>query len=310
MDTVPGFIPVQIENNRLYGRGAADAKASLAAMIVASHMLAEQRLTNRIIVAGVVGEERTSKGIKNLIKHGYPSDYTIFGEPSGVENITIGYKGGLNLKIRVATQTGHSAAPWLFENAIEKAFDVWMELKKLHLPQEKLESRFYSTTSCLIKITGGRAASMVPSDCAFNVDFRIPPQLSPQQVYEEVVKKIKHYETANPKVTVRMKIKDRADPFEVEKDSPLVRALSWSIRKVRHKPATLLRKTGTGDMNMLGKTVKTPIVTYGPGQASLGHTPHENIDVKEYQDSILVYQEALPKLVEIYRKLEQANCNS
>jgi len=104
--------------------------------------------------------------------------------------------------------------------------------------------------------------------------------------FNEVVKIIEQYQTANPKVLVKVKIEDLTDPFEVDQRSPLVRAMSWSIRKVRHKPATLLRKTGTGDMNVLGRTLKIPVVTYGPGDSILEHTENENIDIPEYLDGI------------------------
>lgn len=300
MDTVPGYIPMRVEDNKIYGRGAVDAKASLAAMIVASFILAKEGLSNRILIVGVVNEEGTSKGIKQLIKDGISADYAIFGEPSGVEKITIGYKGLLCLKITCKTQTGHSAASWLFENAIEKAFEIWRAIQKLHLPQEKLESRFYSITSCLIKVKGGKETSLVPSECDIYLDLRVPPQFTSQQVFDEVVKVIKQYQTANPKVSVKVKIEDLTDPFEVNQNSLLVKAISESIREVRHKPATLLRKTGTGDMNVLGRAMKIPIVTYGPGNSSLEHTQNENIDIQEYLDSIQVYREAIIKLLKLH----------
>ncbi len=307
MDTVAGYIPVRVENNKLYGRGAVDAKASLAAMIIASSTLANLGLSNKIIVAGVVDEEGSSKGIKHLIKEETFYDYAIFGEPSGVEKITIGYKGSLRLKITCETKTGHSAAPWLYENAVEKAFEIWKKINTLHLPQERLGSRFYSISSCITKIKGGEAASMVPSKCDIHLDLRVPPQFTSKQVFHEVNEIIKQYQTANPKVLVEMKIKDLTNPFEVDRHSPIVRALSWSIRKLRHKPATLLRKTGTGDMNVLGRAKGIPVVTYGPGDSRLDHTPNEHIDIQEYLDSIQVYQEAITKLFELHKNREKAS---
>ncbi len=301
IDTVAGYIPVRVENGKLYGRGAVDAKASLAAMIVASSTLAKEGLSNRILVVGVIDEEGSSKGIKHLIKEGISPDYAIFGEPSGVEKITVGYKGSLRLKITCRTQTGHSAAPWLYESAIERAFEIWREIHKLHLPPEKSGSRFYSITSCLTKIKGGEAASRVPSKCISHLDLRVPPQFTSRQVFDEVSKIIKRYQIDNPKVSVKVKIEELTDPFEVEQGSPLLQALSWSIRKLRHKPATLLRKTGTGDMNVLGRAMKIPVVTYGAGNSFLDHTPNEHIDIQEYLDSIQVYREAIVKLLELHK---------
>jgi LysW-gamma-L-lysine carboxypeptidase len=301
MDTVAGYIPVRVENNRLYGRGATDAKAALAAMVVASHTLPKEGLLNRIIVAGVVDEEGSGKGIKQLIKDRISPDYAVFGEPSGVDNIIVGYKGSLRLKITCNTQTGHSAAPWLFENAIENAFEIWRAIQKLRLPEEKRRSRFYSITSCLIKIKGGKLTSMVPSECEMYIDIRVPPQLTPNQAFDRVIQVVKKYQIDKPRVSVEAEIEDQCDAFEVDQSSLVVRALSLAIQRVRHKPVTLLRKTGTGDMNVLGKALGVPVVTYGPGNSHLDHAPNESIDIQEYLDSIQVYREAITQLLKLHK---------
>ena len=93
---------------------------------------------------------------------------------------------------------------------------------------------------------------------------------------------------------------DTVEPFEVNKASPLVHVLSSSVRKVLNKPATLLRKTGTGDMNILGKAMNLPIVTYGPGDSHLDHTLDEHIDISEYLNAIAVYKETLLRLSELH----------
>jgi LysW-gamma-L-lysine carboxypeptidase len=82
----------------------------------------------------------------------------------------------------------------------------------------------------------------------------------------------------------------------------LVHVLSSSVRKVLNKPATLLHKTGTGDMNILGRAMNVPIVTYGPGDSHLDHTLDEHIIINEYLDSIQVYKETLLKLSELHKK--------
>ncbi|MEM2994849.1 MAG: M20/M25/M40 family metallo-hydrolase [Candidatus Bathyarchaeia archaeon] len=295
MDTVPGYIPVRMVDGKLYGRGAVDAKSPLAAMILAAHEVAE-KISGKILVACAVDEERKSRGVKHLIREGLKADYAIFGEPSGTENIVIGYKGRLLLKITCKTENGHSATPWLFENSIEKAFEIWELLKGIHFSNEKLGSPFYSTTTCLIKIRGGEKSSKVPSKCEALIDIRIPPQLTCQQMYEEVSGKIKAYQKSNPKVSVDVKIEDLIEPFETDTNNRLVQVLSSTIRRLKGKQPMLLRKTGSGDMNFLGKALGIPIVTYGPGNSKLDHTSNEHVEIKEYLNSIQILKEALPKL--------------
>jgi LysW-gamma-L-lysine carboxypeptidase len=308
MDTVAGHIPLRVEQDKIYARGAVDAKGPLAAMVMAaSEVVKEPSFKGKILVASVVEEEATSRGVKHLITQGIEVDYAIFGEPSGVENITIGYKGQIQLKIILQTQTGHSSTPWLYENALEKAYELWQQIKNSYPypvldKQENSESPFNVVTACLTKVTGGRANSVIPFESEMYIDVRVPPQFTSAQVFEEAQKIIAKYQASNPKVTVKATVTDTVEPFEVNKSSPLVHALSAAVRKVLNKPATLLRKTGTGDMNILGRAMNLPIVTYGPGDSHLDHTIDEHIVLSEYLDSIQVYKETLLKLVELHKQ--------
>jgi len=303
MDTVAGIIPLRVEKNKIYSRGAVDAKGPLAAMIMAAAAIVKEPTFHaKVIVASVVEEEATSRGVKHLISDGLWTDYAIFGEPSGVENITIGYKGQIQLKVICKTETGHSSTPWLYENALEKAYELWMQIKNSYPPLEKAESPFNAITACLTKVNGGRATSVIPFETEMYIDIRVPPQFTTAQVIDETRKVIAQYQSANPKVTVKATVEDTVEPFEVNKTSPIVHSLSSSIRKVLNKPATLLRKTGTGDMNILGRAMNIPIVTYGPGDSHLDHTKDEHIIISEYLASIQVYKETMLKLSEMHEK--------
>ncbi|MBM4400437.1 MAG: M20/M25/M40 family metallo-hydrolase [Crenarchaeota archaeon] len=303
MDTIAGQLPVRVENNKIYGAGAVDAKGPLAAMIIAAATVVQEPMFQaKIVVASVVEEEATSRGVKHLISDRVSADYAIFGEPSGAENITIGYKGNLRLKLTCETYTGHSSTPWLYENAIEKAFELWHKIKNAYPPVEEQESPYHAVTACLVKLSGGKGTPKVPSKCEMQIDIRVPPQSTSAQVFKEAENAINRYQAANPQVSVKVAIKDSNEPFEVNKNSPLVRAMSYSIRKVQNKPAALLRKTGTGDMNILGRAMNVPIVTYGPGDSHLDHTRDEHIEISEYLDSIQVYKETILKLIELHKK--------
>jgi len=303
MDTVEGEIPVRVEDGQLYGRGSVDAKGPLAAMIVAASSFVDKGFPGKILVVGVVDEEKGGTGIQHFVEEGIQPDYAIFGEPSGLEKVVFGYKGILTVKIAVETPSGHSAAPWLFDNAIEKALDFWKQINRLHMREEKLKSRFYSITSCLTGIKGGNtSASFIPSHCEILIQLRIPPQLSPEQVFEEVKRKIDRYKATNPKVTVSVETVDIAKAFEADRRSVIVRALAWGIRKTTLNYASFSRKTGTGDMNVLGNALKIPVVTYGPGDSRLDHTPNEHIDAREYLDSIEVLKKTLTKLPDFAKR--------
>jgi LysW-gamma-L-lysine carboxypeptidase len=303
MDTVAGVLPLRIEEGKIYARGAVDAKGPLAAMIMAAvEAVKEPGFKGKILVASVVEEEATSRGVKHLITQGIKADYAIFGEPSGVENITVGYKGQIQLKISTKTETGHASTPWMYENALEKAYEVWLQIKNAstYPSLDPSESPFNALTACLVKVQGGRATSVVPFEAEMNLDIRVPIQFTTAQVFEQIQKIIAKYQAANPKVSVKAAVLDTVEPFEVNKASPLVHVLSSSVRKVLNKPATLLHKTGTGDMNILGKAMNLPIVTYGPGDSHLDHTLDEHIEVSEYLSAIAVYKETILRLSELH----------
>ena len=310
MDTVAGHVPLRVEEGKIFARGAVDAKGPLAAMVMAALIASKDTaFKGKILIASVVEEEATSRGVRHLITQGIEADYAIFGEPSGVENITIGYKGQIQLKIVIKTATGHASTPWLYDNALEKAYELWEKIRSAcSFPSmDPQETPFTSITVCLVKLVGGQGNSVIPFEAEMNLDVRVPIQFTTAQVYDKMIKIIGKYQDTNPQVGINVSVQDTVEPFEVNKASPLVHAISLSIRKVIGKPATLLRKTGTGDMNLLGKAMHLPIVTYGPGDSHLDHTLDEHIVIEDYLNAIAVYKEAILKLANLYNKNNNQN---
>src|SRR6266508_1982970 len=107
IDTVEGRLPVRFDGDRLYGRGACDAKGALAAALSAAH---RHEGTGEIVVVGAVGEARDSRGTRALLPHAR-LDFLIVGEPSGWDGVTIGYKGNLSLVLRVEGERAHLSSP-------------------------------------------------------------------------------------------------------------------------------------------------------------------------------------------------------
>jgi [amino group carrier protein]-lysine/ornithine hydrolase len=291
MDTVPGQVPVRIEDGYLYGRGASDAKAPLIAMLLAASEFPKQAGT--VIFAGVVDEEGNAAGVKQLVKSKIGVDYAMFGEPSGIDNITIAYKG--RLAIRLTCDVGdsaHASAPWLARNSVEEMHDFWKAIKSKIERVGTAPSKANSISCTLTEISGGSSHNVTPQKCKITIDMRIPTITTCQNVLDIVDDVITR--TAKEKgVKATYRIEDKTDPFEADHSSPLVRALSLGILDVRKQRPTLLRKTGTGDMNVLGNTFKIPVVTYGPGDPHASHTADERVNVDEYVSSIEVFGRAL-----------------
>ncbi|MFL6319204.1 MAG: M20/M25/M40 family metallo-hydrolase [Nitrososphaeraceae archaeon] len=291
MDTVPGQIPVRIEDGFVYGRGASDAKGPLIAMLLAASEFPKQRGT--IIFAGVVDEEGNATGVKQLVKSGLSADYAIFGEPSGIDNITIAYKGRLEIRLTCDVRTSaHASAPWLAKNSIEEIYDFWNAVK-CEIDRVQIKNNRTDSISCsLTEISGGSSHNVTPQKCKITIDIRIPTFTRCEEVLSILDKVI--FNVASTKgVRATYRIEDKTEPFEADYASPLVRALSLSILDVRRKRPILLRKTGTGDMNILGNAFNIPVITFGPGDPHSSHTSNERLSIKEYVSSIDVFNRAL-----------------
>jgi len=291
MDTVPGRIPVRIDNGYLYGRGASDAKAALISMLLAASEFPKQKGT--ISFVGVVDEEGNATGVKNLVASRLPLDYAIFGEPSGIHNITIGYKGRVSIRLTCDVgNSAHASAPWLSKNSIEEIYDFWTEIKS-EVARISADENKTKTISCsLTEIVGGSSHNVTPRKSSMTLDIRIPVTIKSQYILSVIDQIIANVATKKG-VRATYRIQDQTEPFEASYTSTLVRAMSLSIIDVRKIRPTLLRKTGTGDMNILGNAFKIPVVTYGPGEPHASHTVDERVNLEEYLTSIDIFSRAL-----------------
>ena len=297
MDTVPGKIRVRRDGDVLYGRGASDAKAPLMAMLFAAAAVPEDLCT--VIFVGAVDEEGNATGIKNLVKSGLEIDYAVFGEPSGIDRVTIAYKGRLAITMRIDVgDSSHASAPWLSKNAIEETAIFTSELKSTLEAGQEDRKRGMMLTTALTEIKGGISHNVTPRECEATIDIRIPVDTSCSAVEERIAEAVQRI-ARERRVEAFYSIIDETDPFEAPLNSPLVRALSLAVRDVEGKHPAFIRKTGTGDMNVIGNVMGIPVVTYGPGDPHLAHTVDERVSVGEYIQGI----EVLKRMMHHLRRL-------
>jgi [amino group carrier protein]-lysine/ornithine hydrolase len=307
MDTVPGRVPVRIANGYMYGRGASDAKGSLISMLLAASEFPKQRGT--IVFAGVVDEEGNATGIKEIVKSKSTIDYAIFGEPSGINNITIGYKGRVSFRLTCDVgSSAHASAPWLAKNSIEEIYDLWRAMRQAIEGIKSGEDKSRKVTCSLTEIAGGSSHNVTPQKCKITVDIRVPSAYNSKEIYDLVTCVIKDAALKNG-VQATHRIEDMTEPFETDHNSPLVRALYLSVIDVCKKRPMLLRKTGTGDMNILGNAYNIPVVTYGPGDPHSSHTMDEKVSIPEFISSIEVFNRALFHISRLHHSRKRKSKN-
>jgi LysW-gamma-L-lysine carboxypeptidase len=278
IDTVEGFIPVRLEDGRLYGRGAVDAKGPLATFITAAAR-AGPLPDKRIVVVGAVEEEAHSKGARYLLGSFSPQA-AIIGEPGGWQNVTLGYKGRLLVTYRLAAPTRHSTAQG--PSGSERAIEFWNRLTDYAQEFNQGERfRFHTLDSSLHRITAHNGG--FEEEVTMGMTLRIPFDLDVPLLKE-------HMRGWANGAAVGFSGEDV--PYKADKNNPLVRAFLRAIRAHGGRP-TFKLKLGTSDMNTVGPVWGCPIVAYGPGDSSLDHTPEEHIHVQEFYRAIEVMTEVI-----------------
>ncbi len=300
MDVVPGKVKVRKEGDSLYGRGASDAKAPLMAMLFAAASI--QNNNGTVIFVGAVDEEGNATGIKHLVKQDLDIDYAIFGEPSGLKQVTIAYKGRLAINLRISAEdSSHASAPWLSKNAIEEAMMFCKVLKEnLEAGQEE-KTKGMKLTATLTEISGGTSHNITPKECEAILDIRVPVDMTCKSVEEKIAQTVERLSQERG-IEAFYSILDETEPFEAPHNSPLVRAFTLGVMEVEHARPTLIRKTGTGDMNVIGNQLKIPVVTYGPGDPHQAHTIDEKVSIDEFLRGIEVLKKTLHHLKRLHDK--------
>ena len=167
-DCVPPFFPSRVEGDRLYGRGACDAKGIIAAQVAAADTMPRAGET-RVGLLFVVGEERGSDGARLANEAATASSrFLIDGEPTD-NRMGLATRGILRLKLRTTGRAAHSSFPELGESAIDKLIDALVMLRTIELPTDSVLGTTHYTVGL---IAGGVAPNVVSPSAEAEVMFR------------------------------------------------------------------------------------------------------------------------------------------
>ena len=227
------FAP-RVDGDRLYGRGAYDMKGGLAAMMCALHDLASSRQVrvHFVCVSDEESEEDEQRGSDYLVEQGYVGDFAITGEPTDL-HIGVQAKGVLALRIEVPGKSAHGSTPWVGDNAVLKAIDVFRQIESLPFARESSDL-FDRPSINLGRIVGGDALNKVPDLCVIDVDVRYLPGQDPSRSSRPSTRCRRHGTQGLPPPAG-----DRR-PRE-----PFVQALGEAIARVAAPPASRSRSAAT-----------------------------------------------------------------
>ncbi len=278
LDTIQGHIPVRSMAGRLYGRGAADAKGPLAAMICAAASATEFK--GQITVIGVVEEEtpcsRGAMAIRNTFDQ---PDACIIGEPSGCFTVVLGYKGKLDLRYTVECERTHPSNP--VPKASELAVACWTTLNEVLGVTD--HTAFDKPGVTLDSISADTAQAIL------SISVRTPPGFDVPEFVAQVRSRL---------VAGDLAIVNSVAACRTDRRNPAVRALTAGIRRQLGQPQMMV-KTATSDMNTLAEVWDVPMATYGPGDSKLDHADDEHIMLADYIRGVAVLSHALNELSDL-----------
>lgn len=166
-DTVPPFFPPRREGDVLVGRGACDAKASLAAQAIALEELAREG-SSEVGLLVLVGEERGSDGALAANRRPHLARYLVGGEPTG-SRFVAGSKGCLRIEVEARGIAGHSSEPSTGRSAVDPLLDFLNDLRSLELPEHRV---FGSTTMNIGVLAAGTAPNVIAESARAEIIFR------------------------------------------------------------------------------------------------------------------------------------------
>jgi len=289
LDVVPAepeqFYP-RVDGDRLIGRGAYDMKGGLAAMMCALKDVERQSAVRvrLVCVPDEESEEIDERSTDAVVSRGLGGDFAITGEPTNL-HIGVEAKGVLAMLIEVRGRAAHSSTPWLGDNAVLKAVDVFRAIESLPFSRESSEM-FDRPSINLGRIHGGDALNKVPDRCQMAVDIRFLPGQDPADIRAQIAR-IDECEVTKWFVF---------PPVSVPRGNPYVQALREAVaRAVPDRAVLSVGRDGASDaVSFMAAGI--PAVEFGPDGAG-HHGPEEWVSVSSlarYRRSLVSFVRTLP----------------
>jgi len=287
IDTVPPFYPYKIDKNDtstyISGRGSVDAKASVAAQIIAvNSLLTKGKLdADDVALLFVVGEEVGGDGMRFANDLSLSPKTIIFGEPTEGK-LAAGHKGNLGFYLHAIGHAAHSGYPWLGRSANDvliKALAALMDLGH-NLPTS---DKYGATTINIGKIEGGVAGNVVAESASALIAMRIAagtPDEIKGRVLEAINAAVLEYQDAADEEVIRIEFLSAGyGPVDIDTDVPGFDTITVNY--------------GTDIPNFDATVDGQKRYLYGPGSILVAHSDHEGILLTDLEKAVGDYEKLI-----------------
>lgn len=282
-----GFRP-KLDGDRLRGRGSADMKTSLAAMMVLFRELSRGDAPPHVTLMAV-GDEETGgeKGTAHILGEGFSCDLAIVGEPTGLA-LANQAKGFLSIELTARGNSCHSARPWEGDNPFFTFFRQFPAVWEIF---GDAEPGAWKTTLTPTVVRAGDSPNRVAQSFSCRVDVRHVPMDEPGDIVERIG-------AAAPELLVR--VAEQGAAFYTDIDNELVRSLRRAASEAMRRDPGTIRKHAASDARHFSER-GVPAIVFGPGGEGI-HGKDEHVDlrqVKMFYRSIELFFEGLSAAMRI-----------
>ena len=293
-----------VERDWIYGRGTADMKGSIAALLLALEALRATGTTPRVNVeVSFTADEETDStlGTGWVASHGkLRADYAVVGEGGEGDGVCCGHNGVVWLNVRVHGRAAHGSTPEAGINALEKMSALVLALNgyKQLLARRTFRAPDGRRMHPTINLGGvfasgeGGKVNTVPAAASFSIDRRVLPIESVRDAERELRAWLKAAAKKIPSCRITIeKISDNHSCYTAPAH-PLFAAMRSSVARVRRRPAKFTVSTGFNDMHYFASVLKLPTLGHGPSGLDY-HAVDERARLKDLTDSAKIYADLL-----------------
>lgn len=283
----------------LYGRGSADMKGSIAAMLAAVENFVQQYPQHPGSIGFLITSDEegpsingTVKVVEHLQARHEAIDYCLIGEPTSVKQlgdmIKTGRRGSLSGHLIIHGVQGHVAYPHLSENPIHRFAPILNALCQMEW--DKGNEFFPPTTFQVSNIHGGTGANnVIPGELRVDFNFRYSTAVTREMLQTRVTQQLDSHQ-----LRYSLEWENSGLPFLTAKGN-LVAAMQTVIREVCQVDPLLSTTGGTSDGRFIAPT-GAQVVEFGPVNATI-HKINESVKIADLDTLTTVYQQILQKLL-------------